>query len=98
MKGSAELSWQRTYYMLITFKICGQTLPVNQNLHIQQIFKDNQLEEKRVLVYFSLQLNGELALAYNNDAGKNYYYDAYHLFCLAPYLIILEVATMNPLE
>ena len=23
MKGSAELSWQITYYMLVTLKICG---------------------------------------------------------------------------
>ena len=34
MKVSVELSLQVIYYILITFKICGKTVPANQNLRI----------------------------------------------------------------
>ena len=44
-------------------------------------------------------MNEELALAYNVYAGENYlyYYFDYYLLYLIAYLIILELATMNPL-
>ena len=49
---------------------------------------------------FSLiYLNGELALACNTYAGKKHlpcYYDCYLVYLIAS--LILELATMNPLE
>ena len=45
------------------------------------------------------ELNEELALACNAYAGEKYlycYYDCYLLYLIG-YLIILELATMNPL-
>ena len=54
---------------------------------------------KQSFDFFLIYLNEELALGQNSCAGRNYlqsYYD-YYLLNVIAYLIILELATMNPL-
>ena len=62
---------------------------INQNLYILQVFSQDNQSEKIVLVYFRLvQLNEELALAYNSCAGGNYLccYDYFLLYAMSYYI------------
>ena len=54
---------------------------------------------KQSFGFIHVQLNEELALACNIYAGEKYLYCycGYYLLYLIAYLIILELATMNPL-